>query len=49
MMGLVCVADISGTGDAVAAFLTTRGNVSKIVGGMLDAILIDMLELLYHG
>lgn len=45
MMGLVWVDDINGAGeDEAAAFLTMRGNVSKIVGGILDAILLDIVE-----
>jgi hypothetical protein len=42
MMGLVWVDDIKAAGEPGATFLTTRGNASKTVGGILDAIRTDM-------
>jgi hypothetical protein len=42
MMGLVWVDDIKAAGEPAATFLTMRGNVSKTVGGIMDAIRTDM-------
>ena len=44
MMGLVWVGDLKAAGELAATFkfLTTRGNVSKTVGGIPDAMRPDI-------
>jgi len=42
MMGRTCVGDISPVEGAVAAFLTTLGNVSNTVGGIMDKTRTDI-------
>lgn len=41
-MSLVWVGDVKAASEPVTTFLTTRGNVSKTVGGMLDTIRTDI-------